>query len=478
MAVGELAPGVVVAGRYLLDRLIGQGGMGMVWCATHTITGKSVALKMLKPDRSGDPVVRARFIREARAVCAVRHPNIVQIHDVLETDDGAPVMVMDLLHGESLGERLEREPRLTLEQTARILIPTVNAVGTAHAAGIVHRDLKPDNIFLADEGGIVTVQVLDFGIAKVQTLDGDSLPAGGLTGTGAMLGTPFYMSPEQIFGERDVDQRADVWAIGVILYECLSGVRPTQADNVGQILRILMTESIVPLRMLVPEVPADVAELVGRMLQRDRQQRPRSMAEVQAVLQRYAPDVPTRTLGDPAVAARPSRPSLDEGSKPRLSLNTSGDRAVISKVRDVSPTAATLSSTTASTTADRAAIARTRSRAPLLLGSAVILAVVGGSAAVYVATRSAPTASSGSGVPAPVPVPTPSAMPAATAPQTPSPVPSAPVVAPAESAAPAATTASPRPATPPRSGAPRPMPPESHPLPSSTPPRPNAYDHM
>jgi serine/threonine protein kinase len=464
--VGDLAPGVVVAGRFVLDRLIGQGGMGMVWCATHTVTGKSVALKMLKPDRAGDPVVRARFLREARAVCAVRHPNIVQIHDVLEMDDGAPVMVMDLLDGESLGARLEREPRLSLEEVARILIPTVSAVGTAHAAGIIHRDLKPDNIFLGNEGGLVVVRVLDFGIAKVQTLDGDSAPLGALTGTGAMLGTPFYMSPEQIFGERDVDQRADVWAIGVILYECLSGVRPTQAENMGQILRILMTESIVPLQLLVPEVPDDVAELVGRMLHRDRQQRPRSMAEIQAVLQRYAPDAPFRTL--------------DESSKPRLSLNTSGDRAVISKVRDVSPTAATLSSTTASTTADRAAVRRTQSRTPLLVGSALVLVVATGSAGVYVATRPAP-ASSGPGVPVSAAIP--SAPASAPAPQAaPSPVPPATAVAPAASSVTAAEAATLRPAATSRPGATRSTAPELQaPAVSSTPAnpaKPNAYDHM
>ena len=150
--VGELEPGTVIAGRFVLDRRIGEGGMGVVWAATHKITGKAVALKMLKAERAGDAVVRARFLREARAVCAVRHPNIVQIHDVLEMDDGAPVMVMDLLRGESLGSRLARETRLPVDQVARILLPTVNAVGAAHAAGIVHRNLKPDNIFLRRRG--------------------------------------------------------------------------------------------------------------------------------------------------------------------------------------------------------------------------------------------------------------------------------------------------------------------------------------
>ena len=165
--------------------------MGVVWAATHLVTRKPVALKMLKPERAADPALRQRFIREARAVCAVQHPNIVEIHDVLQTEDGSPVIVMDLLHGESLGQRLDRETRLPPGEVARLILPVVSAVGTAHASGVVHRDLKPDNIFLADErDGTLSVKVLDFGIAKVLTTESDAEATGGLTGTGAMLGTP------------------------------------------------------------------------------------------------------------------------------------------------------------------------------------------------------------------------------------------------------------------------------------------------
>jgi serine/threonine protein kinase len=393
IAVGELVTGAVIAGRFHLDRRIGEGGMGVVWAATHMVTRKPVALKMLKPERAADPALRQRFIREARAVCAVQHPNIVEIHDVLETEDGSPVMVMDLLHGESLGQRLDRETRLPAGEVARLMLPVVSAVGTAHAAGVVHRDLKPDNIFLAEEGdGTLSVKVLDFGIAKVLATETDAAATGGLTGTGAMLGTPYYMAPEQIFGERDIDHRADIWAIGVILYECLSGRRPTQAENIGQILKVITTDGIPPLDLVAPDVPVDLARLVRRMLMRDRAARPQSLSEVQAALRRFS-DAAARSFGDPAIGfPRGSFPAAEEvEGRTRLDshdgahalsetkLETTGGSRVSHRFGsgDISPTAATLASTTASTTADRLMGTRRRSRRPvaLAIGLAVAAAV-------------------------------------------------------------------------------------------------------
>jgi serine/threonine-protein kinase len=185
--------------------------MGVVWAATHAVTRKRVAVKLLKPEHTADPVRRERFMREARAASAVRHPNIIEIQDFIELEGDDLAMVMDLLVGESLGERLAREGRIPIGPLAPIMLQVLSAVGTAHAAGIVHRDLKPDNVFLAaDPDGGVSVRVLDFGIAKI--LPGDR-PVGlplSLTQTGAVLGTPFYMAPEQIFGEKNVDARADV----------------------------------------------------------------------------------------------------------------------------------------------------------------------------------------------------------------------------------------------------------------------------
>src|SRR5882724_1663838 len=181
--------GSVIAGRYRLDRVLGEGGMGCVWAATHTLTNKRVAIKLLKAEVASPETLR-RFVREARAASAVRHPNVVEVHDILSLDDGSPAMVMDLLEGETLAQLLERTGQIELADLAAIMAPVLSAVGSAHAVGIVHRDLKPDNIFLARLGdGRVEPMVLDFGIAKVLPFS-EEMPVGtALTEGGTMLGT-------------------------------------------------------------------------------------------------------------------------------------------------------------------------------------------------------------------------------------------------------------------------------------------------
>src|SRR5262245_7555132 len=285
----SLVPGLVVAGRYRLDHVLGQGGMGVVWAATHTITRRAVAMKFLKGPAHARPEMRQRFLREARAATAVKHPSVVEVHDVFELDDETPVMVMDLLHGETLAQRIDSLGKLSLEETAAILLPVVSAVGTAHSRGVVHRDLKPENIFLAvtDEGR-TEIKVLDFGIAKLAAVDGEALVQSHLTGTGSILGTPFYSSPEQLFGERHIDHRADIWAIGVVLYECLSGQLPVYGENLGQVMKVLTNQDIVPLAKVAPFVPDDVTRLVDRMLMRTVDKRPNDMREVLEVLRRYS----------------------------------------------------------------------------------------------------------------------------------------------------------------------------------------------
>ncbi len=305
--MSSLVPGTVVAGRYRLDRLLGQGGMGVVWAATHTITRRAVAMKFLRGPAHARPEMRRRFMREARVASAVNHPSIVEVHDVFELDDETPVMVMDLLVGRTLAARLDIARFLSLEETASILLPVVSAVGTAHARGIVHRDLKPENIFLAeDDEGRTEVKVLDFGIAKLANIDGDALMQSQLTGTGSLLGTPCYSSPEQLFGEREIDHRADIWAIGVLLYECLSGQLPVYGENLGQVLKIITTGDIVPLEKIVPGLPDDIVRLAGRMLSRPREDRPSDMREVLDVLKRYS-TLSVRAFG----AARSHPPSQD-----------------------------------------------------------------------------------------------------------------------------------------------------------------------
>jgi serine/threonine protein kinase len=299
--------GDVIAGRYRLERLLGKGGMGFVWAATHLVTRRWVAVKVLGP-LGERPDMRRRFVREARAAAAVEHPNVIDIYDVFEIDDGTPVMVMALLRGETLDSRLDAEGSLSLEATLRILLPVVSAVGTAHARGVVHRDLKPENVFLAREDGREVVKVLDFGIAKVA--GDEALDAGTITSPGTMLGTPCYMAPEQAFGERDIDHRADLWSIGVLLYETLTGERPVEGENLGQVLKRILSQGMPSIAERLPDLPAPIADLVSRLLSYDRQQRPADLREVHEVLSRFTP------LQVPAFDAPSQRPVRDSDIGP------------------------------------------------------------------------------------------------------------------------------------------------------------------
>jgi eukaryotic-like serine/threonine-protein kinase len=285
----QLSSGSLIAGRYKLDQWLGEGGMGQVWAATHAITRRRVALKFLKASPIGRAEMHQRFLREARAVSLVRHPSVVDVLDVFELVGGAPVIVMDLLVGETLGAKLGRDGPLGVGQMTPLLLPVIEAVEAAHAHGIVHRDLKPDNIFLeARAGGRTQVKVLDFGIAKLTAQEGDAADTGAITGTGAVLGTPGYMAPEQLEGLADIDYRADVWALGAILYECLSGQRPVEGSNVGQLVVRMLREGITPLEQRVPELPPLLAHLVDRMLARERNERLCDLSEIRQTLARVA----------------------------------------------------------------------------------------------------------------------------------------------------------------------------------------------
>jgi serine/threonine protein kinase len=318
----ELAPGVIIGGRYQLDHVLGQGGMGVVWAAVHTVTRRRVALKFLRGSTHLHPELRRRFLREARAASAVSHPNVLEVHDVFELDDQTPVMLMDLLEGETLGQRIARAGALSLPDAADILAQVVSGVGTAHTAGVVHRDLKPDNVFLVRVGdGPPSVRVLDFGIAKLVGAEGAAAETGVITGTGTMLGTPCYMSPEQSFGEKDIDYRTDIWSLGAILYECLTGARPVEGDSIGQVVKRLLSDGITPISVILPSLPADVTALVESMLRRERDQRPRDLRDVSKVLARYAHVKPPEF--GPA-AEEPAH--VEEGdAEPRQIVVDSGD---------------------------------------------------------------------------------------------------------------------------------------------------------
>lgn len=348
MALDELAPGKLVAQRYQLEKLLGEGGMGAVWSAVHVVTKKRIALKFLKANAAASPSHVRRFLREARAASAVRHPNVVEIHDIVELENGSPVMVMDFLVGESLAALLERRKAVPLAELAGLLLPVISAVGTAHSMGIVHRDIKPDNIFLEQSlhGGLIP-RILDFGIAKLSATDGAAAETATLTRTGSVMGTPYYMAPEQVFGERDIDQRADVWAFGVILYEALTGRRPIEGDNFGQLFKMIATGDVVPIAHVAPQLPSDVGQLVDRMLSKERLKRPQDLREVFDALSRHAlvsasafaaPRLELEALREQTAAAYAPTQTPAPGLTPLQFGDGRGSTELLEKARDAAPT--------------------------------------------------------------------------------------------------------------------------------------------
>lgn len=274
----ELGAGVVVAGIYVLERFLGSGSMGVVWAARRSDTGERVALKIA---RGSDSELFRRFEREARITATLDHPNILRTLEVIGASAArGTVLVLPLLSGESLESTIAREKVFRLDVAARLVLPIAAALGAAHARGIVHRDLKPQNVFLTPS----RVVVLDFGIAKLMPEWG---PHTKLTRTGALLGTPRYMAPEQLFGEPEVDARADIWALGVILYRLLAGRFPLQGSTLGELLKELRRGTVEDLSTFAPNVPADVLDLVRRMLIVSRTQRFGDVGAAATVLSRH-----------------------------------------------------------------------------------------------------------------------------------------------------------------------------------------------
>jgi serine/threonine protein kinase len=233
----------IIAGRYRLVRILGQGAMGTVWQAQHLTLKSQVAIKFIQVDTAPHAQALARFLREAQAAASLRSPHVVQILDH-GVDDGMPYIAMELLEGETLADRLARVGRLSPIEAARILVHVGRAIGRAHEAGIVHRDLKPANVFIVRNDDEELAKVLDFGIAKATAANALAGPASAGTRTGAALGTPYYMSPEQTQGAKNLDFRTDIWAIGVMGFECLLGRRPFDAETLGGLLLAICTGPI------------------------------------------------------------------------------------------------------------------------------------------------------------------------------------------------------------------------------------------
>jgi serine/threonine-protein kinase len=289
----QLQTGQIFA-RYQIVRTIGEGGMGTVYEAFHPALKKRFAIKTLLPAIAQTPEFRTRFLREAEVAARINHPNIVRVTDV-GTEGDTPYMVMEYLEGNTLGHLLASRGRLEFIESADILLPVLSAVAAGHAAGIIHRDLKPENIFLTQGAwGDLVPKVLDFGVSKLMTDE----PSGALTGTLTVLGTAAYMSPEQARGARQVTHLSDQYALGLILYEMLSGTRGHPGDNPFEILFNISNVAIIPLPDVRPDCPPELEQVVMRMLAPEPENRFRSLLDVGAALLPSASDRSRLTVGD------------------------------------------------------------------------------------------------------------------------------------------------------------------------------------
>jgi serine/threonine-protein kinase len=276
-------PNVLVAGKYRLSRLLGRGGMGSVWEGVHATLGTRVAVKFIETDYAGNEEARQRFENEARAAARLRSKHVVKVYDHGLLDDGRPYIVMEYLDGEPLDRRLDRVRRLLPAETARIMAQVGRALTNAHGQGIVHRDLKPENIFLVwdEEDQSDVAKVVDFGIAKFTD---NAAGLSSATRTGSLLGTPFYMSPEQARGLRTVDYRSDLWSLGVITYRCLVGTLPFDGEALGDLLVKICTAPLPVPSAYAPDVPQGFDAWFAKALAREPADRFGSAAELAETL--------------------------------------------------------------------------------------------------------------------------------------------------------------------------------------------------
>jgi serine/threonine-protein kinase len=269
-----VSPGTTISGKYLIEGIIASGGMGAVLRAHHEVLDKTVAVKVMRPELASEKEAAQRFLREARAAAKIGSDFVCRVTDVDLLDDSTPYMVMEYLQGTDLEHVVDGPDDVVVMDAVDWMMQALHGLEAAHAIGIVHRDLKPSNLFLVERADKTRrVKVLDFGISKVMEGDSGGLKAGATTSTQAVLGTPRYMSPEQISSAKDVDARTDLWAIGLILYELLTKHYPFEGDNAGALLASVLTTAPPPIRSLRRDVPPELHAIVHRLLSKDREHR-------------------------------------------------------------------------------------------------------------------------------------------------------------------------------------------------------------
>ena len=294
----------MVAGKFRLTRQLGQGGMGLVWAAVHETLGREVAVKFLQPQRGHSPSLTDRFVSEAHMVASIKHRFVVDVFDYGVTEDGIYYMVLELLHGRSLADRMDHGPAFQVRQAVQLMADCLRGLAAVHDAGIIHRDLKPDNIFVIDDADGLFPKLIDFGISRRThpanlKLDAPGTPAARtsrLTQPGTVLGTPYYMSPEQLRGRSNIDCRADVYAVGVILYELLAGRLPFEQDNVGDLMVAITVTGAPSLLKVRPELGEPLSKVIQRALAPNADERYTSALELREALLALLPKMPAGAL--------------------------------------------------------------------------------------------------------------------------------------------------------------------------------------
>ncbi len=361
--------GEVLAGKYRVERVLGEGGMGIVVAARHLQLDDRVAIKFLRPEAARHSEVVARFQREGRAAVRIKSEHVARVTDVGTLENGAPYMVMEYLDGSDLSALVRERGPLPVEVAVEYLLQACEALAEAHALGIIHRDLKPANLFLvARADGSPCVKVLDFGISKVTGPTG-SVPEASVTKTAAILGSPLYMSPEQLTSSRDVDARTDLWALGVILYELITARQPFEGEAYPQLVAAIMSVPAVPIEQHRPDLPAALAAAIARCLEKDKARRWPNVAELALALLPFGP--------------KRSRTSADRISKVIHGAGLSASALALPPSTDPMPANAVPASTSPDTVAKTSASwghtgageARTR-RGPTLVVAGVVLAAV------------------------------------------------------------------------------------------------------
>ena len=393
---GLPVPGELLAGKYRVERILGVGGMGVVVAARHLDLDERVAVKFLLPHvpAHGEPV--ARFLREARAAIKIRSEHVVRIFDVGRLDNGAPYIVMEYLEGCDLSQLVARDGTLGVEQAVTYVLHACEAIAAAHSLGVIHRDLKPANLFLTTStDGSPCVKVLDFGISKINEAadsnrsasGGRDAPLSGLTSTTTIMGTPCFMSPEQLRSTRDVDGRTDIWSLGAILYALLAGAPPYDGESNADVSAKIIRDDPPPLRSIRADVPEGVEAVVQRCLEKLPAKRFADVVELAKALGEVGSDDAKRKALRITRMATAVAPTMKSTSSPTPAVGSGADRPGSARtpledlIVDANPSGGSNPTRTASSWGETSGVDKKRRAVPL--GALILLACVMAAAAAF-----------------------------------------------------------------------------------------------